>query len=94
MLVFGCLLVVCSRLRWFVVVTCFSNYAAGGQYIPIVNGIMNSENAPKDIVKPFIDLVNVAKGQIDKNQQTSAQQELERLFPSTRGGERGLESAS
>ena len=55
---------------------------------------MNSENAPKDIVKPFIDLVNVAKGQIDKNQQTSAQQELERLFPSTRGGERGLESAS
>ena len=30
--------------------------------------IMNSENAPKEIVKSFIDLANVAKGFINENQ--------------------------
>ena len=29
---------------------------------------MNSENAPKEIVKLFIDLANVAKGFINENQ--------------------------
>ena len=50
---------------------------------------MNSENAPKEIVKSFIDLANMAKGLVDENQQPSVQQELERLFPSARGGGRG-----
>ena len=53
---------------------------------------MNSKNAPQEIVKSFIDLVNIAKRLIDENQQTSAQQELEKLFPSTREGGRGVES--
>ena len=47
---------------------------------------MNSENAPKGIVKSFIDLANMTKGLIDENQQPSVQQELER------GGRRGSES--
>ena len=50
---------------------------------------MNTKNGPKEIVKPFIDLANMTKGLMDENQQTSVQQELERLFPSTRGGGRG-----
>ena len=50
---------------------------------------MNGENVPKEIMKSFIDLANMAKGLMDKNQQHSAEQELERLFPSTRGGGRG-----
>ena len=50
---------------------------------------MNSENAPKEIVKSFIDLAKMAKGLVDENQQPSVQQELERLFPSARGGGRG-----
>ena len=53
---------------------------------------MNSENAPKEIVKSFIDLANMAKGLMNGNQQPSAQQELERLFLSTRGRGRGGES--
>ena len=53
---------------------------------------MNSENAPKEIVKSFIDLANMAKGIIDENQQPSVQQELERLFPSTGGRAREDES--
>ena len=53
---------------------------------------MNSENAPKDIVKPFIDLGNMAKGLMDENQQPSVQQELKRLLLIKRGGGRGDES--
>ena len=56
--------------------------------------IINSENAPKEIVKSFIDLANVAKGFINENQPPSVAQELGRLFPSTRveGGEVKAES--
>ena len=51
---------------------------------------MNSGNAPKEILQPFIDLVNMAKELMDENQQPSVLQELGRLFLSTRGGgERG-----
>ena len=50
---------------------------------------MNSKNASKEIVKARIDM---AKGLMDENQQPSVQQELERLFSSARGGERGSES--
>ena len=45
---------------------------------------MNSENAAKEAVKSFIDLANVAKEVIDKNQLPSLEQELEKLFPSAR----------
>ena len=62
---------------------------AGDQCILLVNRIMNSENAPKDVVKSFIDLANIAKRLTDE---TRVQQELERLFHSTRGGGRGVES--
>ena len=48
----------------------------GGQCIPLVNGIMNIEYDPKEVVKSFIDLVNMAKGLLDENQQPSVQQEL------------------
>ena len=50
---------------------------------------MISENAPKEIVKSFIDLANVAKGFINENQPPSVAQGLGRLFPSTSGGRRG-----
>ena len=53
---------------------------------------MNNENAPQKIVKSFIELANMAKGLIDENQPPFVQQDLERLFPSTRGGGRELES--
>ena len=49
---------------------------------------MNNENAPKEIVQSLIDLVNMAKGQIDENQQPSVIQELGRLSPSKEGGGR------
>ena len=42
-------------------------------------------------MKPFIDLVNMVKGLMDEKQQSSVQQELERLFPSQRGGGMGGE---
>ena len=51
--------------------------------------IMNSENAPKVIVKSFIDSASMAKGFINENQPPSVAQELGRLFPSTSGGRRG-----
>ena len=51
---------------------------------------MNSANVPN--VRLFIDLVNMAKGLIDENQQASVPQELGRLFLITRGGERRGES--
>ena len=51
--------------------------------------MMNSENAPKEIVQSFIDLVNIAKWLMDKNHQPSVTQELGRLFPSIRGGGKG-----
>ena len=57
----------------------------GGQCLPLINGIMNSENASNEMVKSFIDLANMAKEVMDENQQPSAQQYLEKLFPSTRG---------
>ena len=51
---------------------------------------MNSENAPKEIVQPFIDFVNMAKGLMDENQQPFVPQELGRLFLNARvGGRRG-----
>ena len=50
---------------------------------------MNIENAPKEIVKSVVDLANLAKELMDENQELSVQQELERLFPSTRSGGRG-----
>ena len=43
-------------------------------------------NVPKEIVKSFIDLGNMGKGQMVEKQQPSVQQELEKLFPSTRSG--------
>ena len=53
---------------------------------------MNSENATKEMVQSFIDLVNMAKGLMDENQQPSVPQELGRLSSSTRGGGRRRES--
>ena len=53
--------------------------------------MMNSENAPKEIVQ-FIDLVNTAKWLMNEIQQPSVTQELGRLFPSVRGGTRRGES--
>ena len=53
--------------------------------------MMNSENAPKEIVQ-FIDLVNTAKWLMNEMQQPSVTQELGRLFPSVRGGTRRGES--
>ena len=55
--------------------------------------MMNSKNAPKEIVQLFIDLVNMAKWLMDKNQQPSVMQELGRHFPSIRGGGRRDESS-
>ena len=55
--------------------------------------MMNSKNAPKEIVQLFIDLVNMAKWLMDKNQQPSVMQELGRQFPSIRGGGRRGESS-
>ena len=52
---------------------------------------MNNENIPKEIVKSFIDLGNMGKEQMVEKQQPSVQQELEKLFPSTRNGE-GVEA--
>ena len=50
--------------------------------------MMNSENAPKEIVQSFIDLVNMAKWLIDENQK-----HLGRLFPSITGAGRRGESS-
>ena len=41
----------------------------GGLCIPLIKKIINSERAPKEIVKSFRDLVNMVKGLIDENQQ-------------------------
>ena len=65
---------------------------AAGQSISLVNEIIDSENTPKEVVKSFIDMANMAKGMMDENQQLSVEQEFERLFPSTRGGGKGGES--
>ena len=51
---------------------------------------MNSENATEDIVQSFIDLANVAKGLINETQQPSVEQELGRLFSSTKAVSLGL----
>ena len=48
--------------------------------------ILNSENAPKEIMQSFIYLVNLTKWLMDENQQPSVTKELGRLFPSIRGG--------
>ena len=37
--------------------------------------MMNRENAPKEIVHGFVDLVNMEKWQMDKNQQPFVTQE-------------------
>ena len=47
---------------------------------------------PKELTKSLIDLANIAKGMRDENQQSSVQQEIERLSPSTAGKGRGGES--
>ena len=47
--------------------------------------MMSSKNAPKKIVQSLIDLVNMAKWLVDKNQQPFVTQELGRLFPKLRG---------
>ena len=44
------------------------------------------------MVKSFIDLTNMAKTLMDENQQPSVQQDLEKLFPSTKGRWRRDES--
>ena len=41
---------------------------------------INGENAPKEKVQSFIDLVNMAKWLIDENQQPCVTQELGRLY--------------
>ena len=55
--------------------------------------MMKSENALKEIVQLFIDLMNMPKQLMDENQQSSVTQELGRLFPSIRGGGRRSESS-
>ena len=55
---------------------------------------MNSENAPNKIVQSFIDLVSMAKGLIDENQQPSPTQKLGRLLSSTRGRGREVKAES
>ena len=65
---------------------------AGSLCIPLVNRIINTENAQTEIVKSFINLVNVGKGMMDENQQPSVQQKLERLSHSIRDGGRGGKS--
>ena len=55
--------------------------------------MINSENAQKEIVQPFTDLVNMAKWLVDENQKSIVTQELGRLFPSIRGGGRRGESS-
>ena len=54
---------------------------------------MNSENAPKEIVQSFVDLMNMAKWLMDETLQPSVTQELGRLFSSIRGGGRRGESS-
>ena len=55
--------------------------------------MMNIENAPKEIVQSFIDLVSMGKGLMNENQQSSVTQELGRFFPSIiSGGRRGESS--
>ena len=53
----------------------------------------NKENTPKETVQSFIDLMSMAKGQRDENQQLAVIQELGRLFPSISGGRRSGESS-
>ena len=53
---------------------------------------MNIENAPKEIMKSSRELETIANGLNDESHQPSAQQELERLFPGTRGRGRVGES--
>ena len=53
--------------------------------------MMSTKNAPKKIVQSLIDLVNMAKWQIDENQQPAVTRG--RLFPSIRDrGRRGESS--
>ena len=42
---------------------------------------MNSENAPKEIVKSFMDLANMAKELMDENQQPSVNKSQKYCFP-------------
>ena len=55
--------------------------------------MMNSKKVSKKIVQSLIDLVNMAKRLMDKNQQPSVAQELGRLFPRIRGRGRRSESS-
>ena len=56
--------------------------------------MMNSKNDPKEIVQSFIDLMNMAKELMDKNQQPPAIQELGRLSLSIRDEGRKSESSA
>ena len=55
---------------------------------------MNSKNDPKEIVQSFIDLMNMAKELMDKNQQPPVIQELGRLSLSIRDEGRKSESSA
>ena len=55
--------------------------------------MMNSKNDPKEIVQSFIDLMNMAKELMDKNQQPPVIQELGRLSLSIRDEGRKSESS-
>ena len=54
---------------------------------------MHSENTSKKIVRSSIDLANMAKWLMDKNEKSSVTQELERLFPWIRDRGRRDESS-
>ena len=55
--------------------------------------MMNSENISKKTVQLPLDLANMAKWQMDENQQSPVTQELGRLFPSIRSRGRKDESS-
>ena len=55
--------------------------------------MMHSENTSKKIVRSSIDLANMAKWLMDKNEKSSVTQELERLFPWIRDRGRRDESS-
>ena len=63
------------------------------QFIVHYSSMMSGENVSNKIVQSLLDLVNMAKWLMNKNQQSSVTQELGRLFPSIRGrGWRGESS--
>ena len=55
---------------------------------------MNSENAPKEIVKSFMDLANMAKELMDENQQPSVNKSQKYCFPVQEVEEREMKAES